>query len=241
MNDERKCAAAFLTIYPSSVKIHPFPKHPAEESNLVLQIRSLPCRPSHSQGLGLKSHVSLYGSHDLTNAKVSSSPSRNRTWSNSFGSCDAIHHTHGPLLHRSIPTWSRTRAPTEGWSWTLGGSRAVHYTIETHSRADDWNCTSMSRFTKPAPHCSATSAFLVPMPPTFPLPNLKVVGCRCDGETPKGRSARIRTLWGGFGNHLLSQEHTPVSFVRATPGAAPRHRAGHCLVTSPIRRSSTPR
>ena len=35
-------------------------------------------RPSHSQGM------------------LSSSPSRNRTWSNSFGSCHAIQHTHEP-------------------------------------------------------------------------------------------------------------------------------------------------
>ena len=56
-------------------------------------------------------------------------------------------------------------------------------------RADDWICTSMMRFTEPPPRCSATSA---------------------------SRSARIRTPCGGFGDRLLSQEHTPVS----APGLA---------------------
>ena len=58
-------------------------KYLAEESNLVLQIRSLPC-----------SSITLASA---------SSPSRNRTWSNSFGSCRAIRHTHGPNVSVSRP------------------------------------------------------------------------------------------------------------------------------------------
>ncbi len=60
----------------------------------------------------------------------------------------------------SIPTWTRTRAPPGAarWSWTLGESRAVRYTIGMSSRAGDWTCTSICRFTKPVPHCSATPA-----------------------------------------------------------------------------------
>ncbi len=69
-------------------------------------------RPSHSQGM------------------LSSSPSRNRTWSNSFGSCHAIQHTHEPNS-KSIPTWNRTRTKT------LGESCAVRYTIGTKSRRLD--------------------------------------------------------------------------------------------------------
>ena len=57
-------------------------------------------------------------------------------------------------------------------------------------RADDWICTSIVRFTKPPPRCSATSAI--------------------------SRSARIRTPLGGFGDRFLSQEDTPVS----APGLA---------------------
>ena len=88
----------------------------------------------------------------------------------------------------SVSTRNRTRAPTEGWSWTFGGSYAIRCTIETQnvptwsrtraralgvpcairytigtcfsrSRADDWTCTSMTRFTKPPPRYSATSAY----------------------------------------------------------------------------------
>ena len=33
----------------------------------------------------------------------------------------------------SVSTRSRTRAPTEGWSWAFGGSYAIRYTIETFS------------------------------------------------------------------------------------------------------------
>ena len=60
----------------------------------------------------------------------------------------------------SIPTWTRTRArPGEArWSWTLGESRAVRYTIGMSCRAADWACTSICRFTKPVPRCSATPA-----------------------------------------------------------------------------------
>ena len=102
-----------------------FVQHPAEESNPVWQIRSLPCRPSHSQGMSV------------------SIPTRNRTWSWTLRRlpCYPLHHRDHVV---SIPTWSRTRTKT------LGGSCAVRYTIGT-SRADDWICTSIIRFTKPAP------------------------------------------------------------------------------------------
>lgn len=45
---------------------------------------------------------------------------------------------------KSIRTWNRTRTKT------LGGSCAFRYTIRT-SRADDWICTSINRFTRPVP------------------------------------------------------------------------------------------
>ena len=96
----------FLSSFPvptSDFRFPTFAKYPARESNPVFQFRGLPCRPSHSQGV--------------------SSPSRNRIWSDSFGRCHAVHHTHGLHFQRSIPTWSRTRTKT------LGGSCAIRYTI----------------------------------------------------------------------------------------------------------------
>ena len=80
----------------------------------------------------------------------------------------------------SIPTRSRT------WTRALGVPCAIRYTIGTinHTRADDWICTSMMRFTGPLPRFSATSAI--------------------------SRSARSRTPLGGIGGRFLSQEDTPV-------------------------------
>ena len=86
----------------------------------------------------------------------------------------------GPL--RSIPTWNRTRTCRLSES-----PRAIRYTIGHQTRADDWIRTSINRFTKPAPFCSATSA---------------------------STSARSRTPSASFGGWLLSQEHTRVSVPR---------------------------
>jgi hypothetical protein len=113
---------------------------------------------------------------------------------------------------------SRTfNAPPRNWtsSCSLGNCRAVRHTRRATAsrpgiepgpgpsegpmrsvtpsrrihRADDWICTSMMRFTKPPPRYSATSA---------------------------SRSAGSRTPCDGFGDRLLSQEHTPPS----APGLA---------------------
>ena len=90
----------------------------------------------------------------------------------------------------SVPTWSRTRARA------LGVPCAIRYTIGTyHHRADDWICTSIDAVYR-------TAAFL-----------FGHVGIHF-----QARSARIRTPCGGFGDRLLSQEHTPVS----APGLATR-------------------
>jgi hypothetical protein len=60
-------------------------------------------------------------------------------------------------------------------------------------RADGESCTRVVQFTKPAPCCSATSAV--------------------------SRIGRSRTLSGGFGDRLLSQEHDPVARIsRGDPG-----------------------
>lgn len=67
---------------------------------------------------------------------------RNRTWSNSFGSCHAIQHTHGPTCQyldlESNQDLDFRRVPCG----------PLHY---RDTRADDWIRTSMNRFTKAAP------------------------------------------------------------------------------------------
>ncbi len=58
--------------------------------------------------------------------------------------------------------------------------------------------------------------FLVPMPRYVTLPACSAARRDNGISTIKGRSARIRTPLGGFGDRFLSQEHTPVS----APGQA---------------------
>ena len=126
-------------------------QRPAEELNLVLQLRGLPCCPAHPQGLRCQC-LDQESDLDLDLRRVL---------------CD-------PLHHRDVQT-----------------------------RADDWICTSIERFTGPLPFCSATSA---------------------------STSARSRTPCGRVGACLLSQEHTRVSppatrtggFGVTTTSATPR-------------------
>ena len=125
---------------------------------------------------------------------------RNRTWIRTFGGSYAIPCTIETL---SVPTWSRTRARA------LGEPRAIRYTIGTHTRADDWTCTSIKRFTGPLPFCSATSAF-------------------------QGTSARSRTPCDGFGDRLLSQEHARVS----APGRAAESRRNDYFCNSTFQYAS---
>ena len=127
-----------------------------------LQIRSLPCDPAHSQGKCLDQESNL----DLDLRRVL---------------CDPLHHRdiQRPDLESNQGQGLR-RAPCD----------PLHHR-DGHIRADDWICTSMMRFTKPPPRCSATSAI-------------------------SSRSARSRTPLGGFGGRFLSQEDTPVS----APGLA---------------------
>ena len=95
--------------------------HLAEESNLVLQIRSLPC-----SSVTLARH---------------SSPSRNRTWSKSFGSSRAVRHTHGPLRRPNLES-------NQDQDLRSVLCCPLHH---RDLRADDWIRTSIDRFTKPAP------------------------------------------------------------------------------------------
>ena len=136
---------------------------------------------------------------------VFSTPPRNRTSSCRFEVCRADPaHSQGVSL--SVPTWSRTRTRA------LGEPCAIRYTIGTNhlSRADDWICTSMKRFTKPLPRDSATS--------DAQSRRLDLRQHRCGlqdrrlcSATSASTSARIRTPCDGFGDRLLSQEHARVS------------------------------
>jgi hypothetical protein len=103
-------------------------KCPRQESNLVFDLRRVACIRHTPRTI------------------ITSTPPRNRTSSCSFERCRALRHTRKALCYRNIPTWTRTRA------WTFGESDAIRYTIGIQFiRADDWICTSISRFTEPEP------------------------------------------------------------------------------------------
>ena len=99
-------------------------KRRRQESNLVYDLRGVACEVRHTP-------------------TTNSSPSRNRTWSNSFGSWHAVRHTHGlsqypdPELNQDQDLRSVLCCP-------------LHH---RDARADDWIRTSMNRFTRPAPFC----------------------------------------------------------------------------------------
>ncbi len=103
---------------------------------------------------------------------------RNRTSSGSFEDC------HARPAH---PQGLRCQCLDQESDLDLDLRRVLcdplhHRDVQT--RADDWICTSIERFTGPLPFCSATSA---------------------------STSARSRTPCGRVGACLLSQEHTRVS------------------------------
>ena len=79
---------------------------PRQESNLVFDLRRVACKSPTLRG------------HNFFSA-----PPRNRTSSGSFEDCRAVRHTR----RASVSTRNRT------WTWTFGGSYAIHYTIETFS------------------------------------------------------------------------------------------------------------
>ncbi len=146
-------------------------KCPRQELNLVLDLRRVACDPAHSKDLlfvstSPGSRTPSYGSEDRRASVtlerqicdtyiaivegsevhdangVASSPSRNRTWSTSFGSCHAIRHTHGPNCQypdlESNQDLDFRRVPCG----------PLHYRDE---RADDWIRTSINRFTRAVP------------------------------------------------------------------------------------------
>ena len=89
-----------------------------------------------------------------------------------------------------------------------GPMRSATPSGSNSSRADDWIRTSINRFTRQAP---------------FSVEPRR-----------QSTSARSRTPSGGFGDRLLSQEHTRVRPTGTSP-------VGDQLITSPAARSSTPR
>ena len=141
-------------------------QRPAEESNLVRQFRGLPCHPAHPQGFIQVSRPGL---------EPGSGPSE------------------GPM--RSLAPSRRFQQHPDLESNQVQGFRKalcdpLHHR-DKQTRADDWICTSIERFTGPPP---------------FSI----------EPRRQSSRSARIRTPSGGFGGRFLSQEDTPVS----APGLA---------------------
>ena len=107
---------------------------------------------------------------------------------------------------RSSPTRSRT------WTRALGKSRAIRYTIGT-SRAGDWNCTSICRFTKPVPSGIEPRRRQARARGVEPRPLVLEANC-------SPRSTLV----------MSPQEQPPAGFINTTSGA-----------TSPAGRSSTTR
>jgi hypothetical protein len=106
-------------------------QRPTEESNPVLQIRSLPCYPVHLQGKRLDQELNL----DLDLRRVL---------------CD-------PLHHRDVQCPDLESNQGQGLRRAL--CNPLHHR-DGQTRADGWTCTSMMRFTEPPPRFSATSASL---------------------------------------------------------------------------------
>jgi hypothetical protein len=137
-------------------------KYPRQESNLVFDLRRVACDPQHSE--------------DMLSIKC---PAEELNLVRQFRGLPCLSDTPaGQLSRPGIGPGHHAQQ----WSWTFGGSRAIHYTIETQgwelgagsltvlfpapssvlpaSRADDWIRTSIEQFTKLLPRHSATSAFL---------------------------------------------------------------------------------
>ena len=122
-------------------------------------------------------------SHSKDILSISTLP-RNRTSSDSFENCYALPaHPAGPAIKMSRPGLGPGSRPSEGRMRSLAPSRRfpqsqsvpglgsnqdqglrsalcdpLHHRDNHSIRADDWTCTSIVRFTKPLPRCSATSA-----------------------------------------------------------------------------------
>ena len=111
-----------------------------------------------------------------SSAVLFSAPPRNRTSSCRFVVCRAIRHTRrastvsrpgvepgpgpseGPMRSVTPSGCSASRPGARTRTWALGEPVQSTTLSGRIFRADGWICTSMMRFTKPPPRCSATSA-----------------------------------------------------------------------------------
>ena len=142
---------------------------------------------------------------------------RNRTPSCRFVVCRAIRYTCRAYLH-SVSTRNRT------WTWTFGGSYAIRYTIETFS-VPTWSRTRARalggpraiRYTIGTNHQSRRLD-LHQHDAVY-----KTAASLFGHVGNSSRSARSRTPCDGFGDRLLSQEHTPVSAPALRPGTCWRN------------------
>ena len=105
-------------------------QQPAEESNPVLQNRSLPCNPAHSQAVLLAARPGIEPGPTASEADMlSGTPTGHIVIEGHYVRSTQPSRLASTLIttlvSKSTPTWTRTRTKT------LGGSRAVHYTIGT--------------------------------------------------------------------------------------------------------------
>ena len=117
-----------------------FIQRPAEESNpgivrsMVGQFRGLPCDPAHPQGL-LSKCLDQDSDLDLDLRRVP---------------CDPLHHRDVFNKHPDLESNQRAPPRSGGQGFRKALCDPLHHR-DKHTRADDWSCTSIKRFTGPSP------------------------------------------------------------------------------------------
>ena len=109
-------------------------EYPRQELNLVYDLRTVACDPAHSEET-----LSVFSTPIAPRQGVEPRLAVPKTAVLSI-----------TLARYQYPAWIRTRI------WTFGGSgtaakRWLQFTTPSGQRADDWICTSIVRFTRPAP------------------------------------------------------------------------------------------
>jgi hypothetical protein len=168
-------------------------KCPRQELNLVFDLRRVACDPPHSEDVvsllfgcrigqiprqGVEPRLAV----PKTAVRPSHSPGNNNSTVSRPGVEPEPRPSEGRM--RSITPSGRLRSGIPAGTRTSRSPKTRILFCPKHDRdkrADDWICTSIRRFTRAVPRCSATSA--------------------------SSTGARSRTLSGGFGDRLLSQEH----------------------------------
>ncbi len=161
-------------------------QRPAEESNLVRQFRGLPCAPAHPQGLRIKcldQDLNL----DLDLRRVL---------------CD-------PLHHRDIQRPDQESNLVQGIRSAL--CDPLHHR-DNQTRADDWICTSITRFRAP-PRSGGR-------PPPFSIEPRRQAKQECKDSNPVRQLWRLLPLPGGHFCNCLRSRRTGGIGVTTTPSAS---------------------